>query len=80
RAPVPAPAADTTAAPADPLDRVLAELRETVASQPDHPAWEVLDRARVDELLGRPAARLDAMSRAYVWRIATVFGTSWTAP
>jgi hypothetical protein len=58
----------------DPFDAILREIREAVVSQPGHPAWEVLDRARVDDLLAGPAARLDTMSRYYVWRIATVFG------
>ena len=72
RAPVPA-----ATAPAEPLDRVLAELREAVAAQPGHAAWDVLDRERVDDLLAGPAASLDAMRRAYVWRLATVFGADW---
>jgi hypothetical protein len=73
RASVPAAAA----ASAEPLDRVLAELREAVAAQPGHAAWDVLDRARVEDLLAGPAASLDTMRRAYVWRIATVFGADW---
>lgn len=60
--------------PADPLDQVVAEVRDAALAAPDHPAWEVLDRDRVGELLGRRAAQLDAMSRQYVWRLATVFG------
>lgn len=67
-------------APADPFDRVVAEVRAVVLAQPDHPAWPLLDRPRVEELLSRPAAALDAMSRAYVWRLATVFGTAWPPP
>ena len=37
-----------------------------------HPAWEVLDRARVESLLTRAPGALDTMSRYYVWRLATV--------
>ena len=58
----------------DPFARVLPEIRDTVLSQPGHQAWAVLDRARVERLLGSPASALDTMSRYYVWRLATVFG------
>jgi hypothetical protein len=76
-APAP-PAADEPAAPpADPRDRVMADLRNVVREQPGHPAWAVLDRDRVGELLSRPAASLDAMSQSYMWRVATVFGAAW---
>jgi len=57
----------------DPFDGVLDAVRGAVAAQPDHVAWQVLDRERVDGLLARGAADLDDMSRHYVWRIATVF-------
>ena len=56
----------------DPFDNVLSAVRRAAASHPDHVAWRVLDRARVDALLSRPAAGLDDMNRHYVWRIATV--------
>ena len=62
------------AAPDDPFARILLEIRDTVLSQPDHQAWAVLDRPRVERLLGSPAAALDTMSRYYAWRLATVFG------
>jgi hypothetical protein len=58
----------------DPFDRILPEIREAVLAQPDHEAWHVLDRPRVEELLGSPAGALDTMSRYYTWRLATVFG------
>ncbi len=57
----------------EPFDGVLGAVREAVAAQPDHVAWQVLERERVDGLLAQDAAGLDEMSRAYVWRIATVF-------
>jgi hypothetical protein len=57
----------------DPFDGVLDAVRRAVTAQPDHVAWQVLDRGRVNGLLARDAAGLDEMSRAYVWRIATVF-------
>lgn len=58
--------------PADPFDDVLRAVRGAAAAHPDHVAWRVLDRARVEALLSRPAAGLDDMNRHYVWRIATV--------
>jgi hypothetical protein len=62
-------------APADdPFARVLPEIRDAVLSQPDHPAWQVLDRPRVETLLASDAAALDTMNRYYAWRLATVFG------
>jgi hypothetical protein len=60
--------------PGDPFARVLPEIRDAVLSQPDHPAWEVLDRPEVESLLARNPAVLDTMSRYYAWRLATVFG------
>ena len=48
-------------------------IRERVLSQPDHPAWALLDRSRVEVLLDAPAARLDTMSRYYAWRLGQVF-------
>jgi hypothetical protein len=58
----------------DPFARVLPEIRDTVLSQPDHQAWAVLDRDRVQRLLTSAPGALDTMSRYYVWRLATVFG------
>jgi hypothetical protein len=63
-------------ATADPFAPVLPEIREAVLAQPDHPAWQVLDRARVESLLASEPAALDTMSRYYAWRLATVFGPS----
>jgi hypothetical protein len=60
----------------DPFDRILPEIRDAVLSQPHHDAWHVLDRPRVEALLGAPAGALDTMSRYYAWRLATVFGPS----
>jgi hypothetical protein len=59
---------------ADPFVPILAEIRDTVLSQSGHPAWSVLDRARVESLVGGDPAALDEMSRYYAWRLATVFG------
>lgn len=57
----------------DPFASTLAEIRATVLAQPDHPAWQLLDRARTEALLATDAAALDTMSRYYAWRLATVF-------
>jgi hypothetical protein len=67
-------AASGAGAPDDPFARVLPEIREAVLSQPEHQAWPVLDRGRVERLLGSPPGALDTMSRYYAWRLATVFG------
>jgi hypothetical protein len=58
----------------DPFAAILPEIRDVVLSQPGHPAWPLLDRARVEALLGSAPAALDTMSRYYAWRLATVFG------
>lgn len=62
-----------TVAVTDPFAAALTEIRELVLADRGHPAWSVLDRPRVEQLLATPAAGLDAMSRAYVLRLATVF-------
>ena len=58
----------------DAFARILPEIREAVLAQPQHVAWQVLDRARVETLLAAQPKALDTMSRYYVWRLATVFG------
>jgi hypothetical protein len=60
-------------AAADPFAAVLPEIREVVLSQPDHVAWSVLDRSRVESVLSQDAAALDEVRRYQVWRLATVF-------
>jgi hypothetical protein len=52
---------------------VHALVRDRVLAQPDHPAWAVLDRPRVERLLAAAPAALDVMSRYYVWRLGGVF-------
>jgi hypothetical protein len=56
----------------DPFARVQRLVREAARARDHHPAWEVLDRGRVESLLTRPPGALDTMSRYYVWRLATV--------
>jgi hypothetical protein len=60
-------------AAADPFAAVLPEIRDAVLSQPDHGAWSVLDRSRVESVLSQDAAALDEVRRYQVWRLATVF-------
>jgi hypothetical protein len=57
----------------DPFAPILAEVRTAVLDRPDHAAWAVLDRGRVESLLSSDPGALDTMSRYYVWRLATVF-------
>ncbi len=58
---------------ADPFESILPDVREQALAADNHPAWEVLDRARCETLLSRPGATLDMMSRYHVWRLATLF-------
>jgi hypothetical protein len=71
---------DPSFAPADPFAAVHADVAAAVAAQQGHPAWEVLDRERVERLLTRDSASLDVMSRYYVWRLAQVFWEEPSAP
>jgi hypothetical protein len=59
--------------PMDLFAQHLEQVREHVAGHPHHPAWDVLDRRRVERRLRRPAALWDRRSRAYAWRLGTVF-------
>lgn len=53
---------------------IQAATRAAVRGQPDHEAWELLDRARVDTVLTAPPQAFDDYhSRAQLWRLATVF-------
>lgn len=58
---------------ADPFAGPQALIRQRVLAQPDHPAWALLDRPRVERLFAAPPAALDTMSRYYVWRLGQVF-------
>jgi len=57
----------------DPLAPVLATVREHVHARPDHPAWQILDRRRVGQLLDRGPVLLDGTRCQYIWRLATIF-------
>ena len=76
RAPRRRPTVPATGRPSQPPEssrRRSTAVREAALAQHGHPAWEVLERPRVDALLTRDPATLDPMSRAYVRRMATVF-------
>jgi hypothetical protein len=57
----------------DPLEAVQTATRHAVARQPDHEAWEVLDRNRVETLLRSSIWRMDRPSKHQLWRLATIF-------
>jgi hypothetical protein len=52
---------------------LLTLVRERALAQREHPAWAVLDAARVERLLTREPDSLDPVSARSVWRLATVF-------
>lgn len=57
------------------MDGVAGSVARSVQAGKSHPAWEVLDRCRVQQLLDRDPADLDARERRGLWRLATVFTT-----
>lgn len=59
--------------PATALDRALPGIRELVLSQDEHDAWRVLDRRRVQRLLGAQPETLGFVRATQVWNLATVF-------
>lgn len=69
----PGAGASAPSAPPHPFAATLAAVREEALAQSSHPAWEVLERPRVEALLAREPASLDLMGRVYVLRLATVF-------
>jgi hypothetical protein len=52
---------------------VQQQVGDAVAGQPSLPAWEVLDRARVERLLASDPGALDRRERRRIWRLASVF-------
>lgn len=52
---------------------VYEQVCDAVSDQPDHPAWEVLDRSLVGELLARDPRSMGKREHHPVWRLATVF-------
>src|SRR5205085_45583 len=63
----------TAPAGPDPFGAGHALVRERGLGQPDHPAWAVLERGRVESLLATAPGALGVMSRYYVWRLGGVF-------
>jgi hypothetical protein len=57
----------------DPVDQLHATVTALLGEQPQHPAWDVLDRTRITELISTEPARLDRLSRFQLWHLATVF-------
>ena len=57
----------------EPFAAAVRTTAEAVAARPDHTAWAVLVRSRVEKLLRRDPDRLDPRSRQQVLRLATVF-------
>ena len=48
-------------------------VADAVAAQPSHPAWRVLDRRSVEELVASEPGGFGAREVRSVWRLATVF-------
>lgn len=48
-------------------------VADAVAGQPSHPAWQVLDRRSVEELVASEPAEFGTREVCNVWRLATVF-------
>jgi hypothetical protein len=55
---------------------IFEQVQAAVATQPTHPAWEVLERAYVEQLLTRDPMSLNPLEYRHVWRLATVFMNS----
>ena len=66
----PAPLATDAPAAVDPMTDPLRAVR--AAARPDHPVWDLLDRAEAEALLTARPEDLDWMGQAYVWRLGTV--------
>lgn len=60
----------------DPFPGTMAQVRDRVMAQPDHEAWDVLERKRVRSLLERDPLGLHSRARHQVYRLASVFFTS----
>ena len=69
-------ATDGADEPPDPFPDTMAQVRELVLEQPQHEAWEVLDRKRVARLLGRDPLSVHSRARHQVYRLASVFFVS----
>lgn len=61
----------------DAFTPVHAKVRRLASERPDHPAWDVLDRTTVRNLLARETPELDDVGKFLIWRIATVL---WGLP
>jgi hypothetical protein len=62
------------AAGGDPyLEEAVLVARESASAQPDHAAWDILDRGRVQRLLSRRPAALDPRSSRQLMTLVSVF-------
>ena len=57
----------------DPFAEAFAQICEAALTQPDHSAWQVLGKRRVQRLLRRDPGTLDPRSRQQVLRLGTIF-------
>lgn len=57
--------------PVEPIGAILDVARTAAHSHSDHPAWDVLDRKRVVELLGRDPEQIRGVERYQLWSLAT---------
>ncbi|MFI7026805.1 hypothetical protein ACIBMZ_29220 [Micromonospora sp. NPDC049900] len=63
------------AIPVEPIGAIL-EAARTAAADPHHPAWAVLDRKRVTDLLGFSPDRFRGVERYQLWSLATALNTA----
>jgi hypothetical protein len=63
------------AIPVEPIGAIRDAARAAVASYDDHPAWSVLDRRRVAELLRYSPDQFRGVERYQLWSLATAFHT-----
>jgi hypothetical protein len=59
---------------------VHTKVAEAIAAHPAHPAWKVLGRDYVRDLLASNPEALEAQQRRHVWRLGTVFLSSEREP
>ncbi|MDT0481894.1 asparagine synthetase B family protein [Streptomyces doebereineriae] len=57
--------------PVEPIGAILDVARTAAHSHSDHPAWDVLDRKRVVELLERDPEQIRGVERYQLWSLAT---------
>ncbi|MFV2013630.1 hypothetical protein, partial [Micromonospora sp. LOL_027] len=63
------------AIPVEPIGTVLEAARTAVHNQPEHPAWNLIDRKRVSELLRNTPDQFRGIERYQLWTLTTMFCT-----